>query len=82
MNSKELNMFYHISHLKFTFIFYTELPKYYTRLQTAVIRGLGWPASRLVGHHTDAAPKHSLLFQISFRVDGHAHRRTFAKRRR
>ena len=60
----------------------TELLKYYARLQTVVARGLGCPAGRLVERHTEAAPKHSLLlFQFSLRVDGHAHRRTFAKRR-
>ena len=64
------------------FILCTELPKYYARLQTAVAHGLGLPAGRLAGRQTDAAPKHSLLFQFSFRVDGHAHRHTFAKRRR
>ena len=52
------------------------------RLQTAVTHGLGWPAGRLAGHHTDTAPKHSLLFQFSFRVEGHADRRTFVKWRR
>ena len=57
------------------------LPKYYAQLQTAVTRGLGWPAGRLAGRHTDAAPKLSLLFHFSFRVDGHVHRRTFAKQR-
>ena len=59
------------------------LPKYYARPQTAVARGLGQSGGRLAGHHTDAAPKHSLLFQFSFRIIiGHAHRRKFAKRRR
>ena len=43
---------------------YTELPKYYVWLQTAVACSLGWPSGRLAGHHTDAAPKHSLLFQL------------------
>ena len=61
---------------------YTELTKYYARLQTAVARGHGLPVGRLAGRHSDAAPKHSLLFQFSFRVDGHAHQRTLAKRRR
>ena len=51
-------------------------------VQTAVARGLGLPVGRLAARHTDAAPKHSLLFQFNFRVDGHAHRRTFPKRRR
>ena len=40
----------------------TELPKYYVRLQMAAARSLGLPASRLAGHHTDAAPKHSLCY--------------------
>ena len=61
---------------------YTELPKYYAQLQTALARGLDLPTGRLAGCHTDAAPKHSLLFQFSFRVIGHEHRHTFAKRRR
>ena len=60
----------------------TELPRYNTQLQMAVARGLGLPAGRLAGPHTDAAPKRSQLFQFSFRVDGHAHRHTFAKRKR
>ena len=34
-----------------------------------------------MGRHTDAAPKHSLLFLFSFRADGLAHRRKIAKRR-
>ena len=50
----------------------TELPKYYAQLQTAVAHGLGWPAGPLAGHHTDAAPKHSLLFQFSFRRWSHS----------
>ena len=40
----------------------TGLPKYYVRLQTAVVRGFGLPAGWLAGHHTDAAPKHSLCY--------------------
>ena len=44
----------------------TESSKYYARLQTAVARGLDWPASRLTGHHTAAAPKHSLCFSVEF----------------
>ena len=57
----------------------TELPEYYTCIQTAVARGLGLPAGQLAGHQNDATSKHTLLFQFSFRVDGHVHRRTFAK---
>ena len=41
---------------------YTEVPKYYVQLQMAVARRLNLPAGRLVGHHTDAASKHSLLY--------------------
>ena len=44
----------------------TELPKYYSRLQTAVARSLGLPACQLAGRHTDAAPKHSLCYIIQF----------------
>ena len=40
----------------------TESYKYYAWLQMAVARGLGWPSSHLTGHHTAAAPKHSLCF--------------------
>ena len=47
----------------------------YTRLSHAAV------ACRLAGHHTDAASTLSLLFQFIFRVYGHAHQRTFAKRR-
>ena len=50
----------------FMYIKNTEIPKYYARLQTAVARGLGLPASRLAGHHTDASPKHSLCYFSSF----------------
>ena len=39
---------------------YTEDPKYYARLQTAVARDLGCPAGPQAGPHTDAALKHSL----------------------
>ena len=28
----------------------------------AVARGLGWPAGRLAGRHSEAAPKHSLCY--------------------
>ena len=41
---------------------YTELSKYYARLQTAVARGLGSSAGRQAGPHTDAAPKLSLCY--------------------
>ena len=41
---------------------YTELPKYYVRLQKVVARSLRWPAGLLAGHHTAAAPKHSLCY--------------------
>ena len=51
------------------------------QLKMAVTHGLRWPACRLAGRHTDAAPKHSLLFQFSFRVICHAHCHTFAKRK-
>ena len=39
-----------------------ELPKFYVWLQLAVACGLGWPAGKLAGHHTDAVPKHSLCY--------------------
>ena len=61
---------------------YTESSKYYARIQTAVARGLIVPAARLADHHSDAASKHSLLFQAISRVDGQAHRCTFAKQKR
>ena len=44
----------------------TESSTYYARLQTAVARGLDWPASGLMGRHTAAAPKHSLCFSVQF----------------
>ena len=47
---------------KFLLDEYTELPKCYARVLMAVARGLGLPARRLVGSHTDAAPKHSLCY--------------------
>ena len=31
-------------------------------LQMAVASSIGWPATRLVGRHSDAAPKHSLCY--------------------
>ena len=40
----------------------TMLPKYYARLQTAVARGLGWPAGALARRLTDAAPKYALCY--------------------
>ena len=68
--------------MKTFLVLYTESSKYYARIQTAVAHGLDLPAGRLVGHHTDAASKLSLLFQVIFRVNGHVHRRTFAKQKR
>ena len=44
----------------------TESSKYYVWPQTAVLRGLSWPASRLTGLHTATAPKHSLCFSVQF----------------
>ena len=41
---------------------YIELPKYYTRLQTAVARGLGYLVGQQAGPHTDGAPNHSLSY--------------------
>ena len=49
----------------------TGLPKYYARLKMAVACGLGRPACRQMGPHTDAAPKHSLLFQFSLSRQSH-----------
>ena len=55
--------------------------KYYERIHTAVARGLRLPAGRLASHQTAAASEHSFCyFRFIFRVDGHAHRRTFSKR--
>ena len=60
-------LFIVISHqIIFFFQLSTGLPKYYAWLQTAVARGLGFPASRLAGRHTDAAPKHSVCYIIQF----------------
>ena len=42
----------------------TESSNYYARQQTAVARGLFWPARRLMGRQTAAAPKHSLCFSV------------------
>ena len=58
-------------------MFPTESSKYYAHIQTGVPRGLGLPAGRLAGHHTDAASKHSLCYFSSFfdymvsRIDVH-----------
>ena len=46
----------------FVFILRAESSKYYARIQTAVTRGLGLPAGRLAGHHSDTASKHSLCY--------------------
>ena len=35
------------------------------RQQTAVARGLAWPARRFTGRQTAAAPKHSLCFSVT-----------------
>ena len=50
------------------------------RQQTAVARGLAWPARRFTGRQTAAARKHWLCFLVQFPSNCHAHRRTFAKR--
>ena len=55
---------------------------YYARQQTAVAHGLSWPVRRFTGRQTAAARKHSLCFLVQFPSNCHAHRRTFAKRRR
>ena len=44
----------------------TESSKFYARQQTAVARGLAWPARRLTGRQTAAASKHSLCFLVQF----------------
>ena len=63
---EEIKENHHKSRSK-THVYYTTgLPKYYARLQTAVPRGLGLPARRLAGRHSDAAPKHSLCYIIQF----------------
>ena len=61
----------------------TESFKHYARIQMAVAGGLGLPPGQLADHHTDARyfQTLTLLFQVIFQVDGHAHRRTFAKRK-
>ena len=48
----------------------------YARQQTAVARGLAWPAHRFTRRQTAAARKHSLCFLVQFRSNCHAHRRT------
>ena len=60
----------------------TESSKYYARPQTAVARGLDLP-TRPVSEPSDCRCFQTLtvLFQFIFRVDGHAQRRTFAKRK-
>ena len=79
--------------LKTFILMTTDLPEVLTVYRIKVqsfpnnTRGYRWLslaalAGRVAGRHTDTAPKHSLLFQLSFRVFGHAHQRTFAKRRR
>ena len=52
-----------VSPIILMYIFHnTESSKYYAWPQTAVARGLGWLASRLMGLPTAAAPKHMLCF--------------------
>ena len=48
---------------------WTESSKYYARQQTAVARGLAWPARRLTGRQTAAAPKHSLCSLVQFPIN-------------
>ena len=61
---------------------YTESFMYYARQQTAVACGRAWRVRRFTGRQTAAARKHSLCFLVQFLCNCHAHRRTFAKRRR
>ena len=74
---------------KLPYVYLGSLPSYGTesfiykaRQQTAVARSLAWPARRFTGRQTAAARKHSLCFLVQFPSNCHAHRRTFAKRRR
>ena len=61
----------------------TESFIYYARQQTALACGLAWPARRFTGRQTAAArKKKTLCFLVQFPSNCHAHRRTFAKRRR
>ena len=43
----------------------TESFIYYARQQTAVARGLAWPARRFTGRQTAAARRHSLRFSVT-----------------
>ena len=58
-----------------------ESSKYYARPQMADARGPDLPTRGLAGRQTAATSKHSLCYFSLFSVDGHAHRRTFAKRK-
>ena len=55
---------------------------YWARQQTAVARGLAWPIRCFTGRQTAAVREHSLCFLVQFQSNCHAHRRTFATRRR
>ena len=73
-SKKKFNMKYDISFLELGFTWCgdendlrlyltnTESFMYYARQQTAVARGLAWPARRFTGRQTAAARKHSLCF--------------------
>ena len=59
---------------------YTESSKYYAWPQTAVARGLDLPTRGLAGRQDCRCFQTlTVLFQLIFRVGGHAHRHTFAK---
>ena len=60
----------------------TESFIHYSWQQTAVARGLAWPAHRFTGRQTAAAREHSLCFLVQFPSNCHVHQCTFAKRRR
>ena len=61
---------------------YTESSKYYARPQTAVARGLDLPTCGLAGRQDwRCFQTFTVLFQFIFRVYGHVHELTFAKRK-
>ena len=64
------------------YLYTTESFIYYAWQQAAVARGLAWPARHFMGRQTAAACNTRSGFLVQFPSNCHAHRRTFAKRRR
>ena len=84
IRNKYIYIFNQFLHIKLVLINYnyTESFIYQAQQQTALARGLAWPACHFTGRQTAAGHKHSLCFLVQFQSKCHAHRHTFAKWRR